>query len=102
MKNVKCGTTPTPVLGPSENQLKRTVILQNQSAEIIYLAFTPDTGSGLSTSLGYQMAASNLTPLILSPTSPGGTLGISAISALSGSGNAILHVQHTDYTITTP
>jgi len=102
MFNVTCLTTPTPVIGPMQQRgTKRTVHLQNQSGETIYLQFDgnmQDTGKTLSTSLGYKLAAG--AEKVLSPSSPGGGDGSQPILALSASGAAVLHVQNIEYTKT--
>jgi hypothetical protein len=101
MKNVTCLTTPTLVLGPTtQPQQKRSVVLQNQSSEIIYLCFFPTGSEVLSIGLGYQLPAGQT--LSMSPSSPGGPDGSNQITALSASGTAILHEQHGDYTRTIP
>lgn len=105
MQNIICKTTPTPVLGPAAQQnnayAKRSVILQNQSNETIYLCFFPNQPSEvLATTLGYQLLAGQTWSS--SPGSPGGPDGSAAITALSASGTAVLHEQHGDYTRTMP
>lgn len=101
MKNVICRTTPTLVTS-AETQLglKRSVYVQNQSAEIIYLKFDRETDIGVSPALGFRLAAG--ADKTFAPGNNGSEDGSTPITACSVSGTAVLHVQAIAGTKTQP
>lgn len=102
MTNVVCLTIPTLVVGPvTQAGLKRSVYVQNQSAEIIYLKFDRATEAApLSPVFGFKLAAG--ADKTFAPQNNGSEDGSTPIYAVSASGTAILNVQSIIGTKTQP